>query len=452
MMDDPSPRVRHAVLGVIGNLSFEQEPLYQLHTHATVMPLLIRGLSDASVRVRAQAAMAITAFVNPLRCDIDTDKEVLEPYLDAALRSLFGMLSGSEDRFCREQAITTMSALAEAAPSFMPPYYDIIIPGVKLILAMPDVLVDATSLRAAGGASLDHHTRSTMRARQAEARHVRIMKGRALECLTVVGAAVGPDRFRPDATMAMSGIVAMIAQMTHDKELQRAAEAAGVPYMGLSPADDPVPRFMWEAVGRIARTLGAAEFAPYLSVVLPPLVEEVERKAELILVNKRAHDDGLGGDEEEEGDEEEDDEDGQFTHMQEGRQQLKVRTAALEDKCAAIVAIRHIAEHSRGVTLAPFVPTLSAAIMPLLQTGGTPFDEIRAASAAAIVQLLASNASALNVPDVLATHAALMAGAEASTLPHVAVLAHMNMLYLAVYTLLEACVHEREHCYMRQRA
>ena len=49
------PRVRHAALGALSSLCRHNDPIFQLHTHAALVPLIVAGLQDgASRRVRAQ--------------------------------------------------------------------------------------------------------------------------------------------------------------------------------------------------------------------------------------------------------------------------------------------------------------------------------------------------------------------------------------------------------------
>lgn len=53
------PRVRHAALGTLSSLCRHNDPIFQLHTHAALVPLIVAGLQDGvSRRVRAQVREA----------------------------------------------------------------------------------------------------------------------------------------------------------------------------------------------------------------------------------------------------------------------------------------------------------------------------------------------------------------------------------------------------------
>jgi len=50
-------RVRHAALGTLASMCRSNDPIFQLHTHATLVPLIVAGLQDAaSRRIRAQVS------------------------------------------------------------------------------------------------------------------------------------------------------------------------------------------------------------------------------------------------------------------------------------------------------------------------------------------------------------------------------------------------------------
>lgn len=64
------PRVRHAALGTLSSLCLHNDPIFQLHTHAALVPLIVAGLKDAtSRRVRAQVRYRVAIKACPARTD-----------------------------------------------------------------------------------------------------------------------------------------------------------------------------------------------------------------------------------------------------------------------------------------------------------------------------------------------------------------------------------------------
>jgi hypothetical protein len=443
-MGDASVRVRHALLGLLGNLCHYQAPMFQIRTHERIVPAMLAGLDDPSRRVRGQAALCVAAFAQQLLAD--TDEDTLAPHLGTLFPALFKLIGGA-DTWCQQQGITAVSALAEASQGLVAPFYDIVVPGVKAILAQPDAAVDPALAMAVKAGTRD---RRELHAATALSRHVRMMKGRALECLTVMGACVGPERFRDDAVGAMAGIAGMIAHAAETKAAAQAAEAtggaAGAAYAAsLLQEDDPVPRFMWEAVGRIAKTVGAEAFAPYLPVVLPPLLADLAKEAKVTVVRERHPDDADDGVGEEEEEEEEAGEDDEYTHLQKGRTVIKVRTAAIDDKNSAVSAVSNILEHCQGPALAPFVPALLAATVPLLQAGKSPVDDIRAGAAGAVVYIVASAVAAVTVAEAAAVYATARSNPASLAADPSLPASMLRVVYGVIDALLEALKDEEQH-------
>jgi hypothetical protein len=101
------------------------------------------------------------------------------------------------------------------------------------------------------------------------------MRGKTLECISLVGVAVGPDMFREDAKNAMGLIV---SQMLN-------AEAA--------PADQAV-NYLHQACGRICRAL-KQEFVPYLPSLLPSLLRSVAAAPEMKIAGEEDSNEDFDG-------------------------------------------------------------------------------------------------------------------------------------------------------------
>jgi hypothetical protein len=268
-------------------------------------------------------------------------------------------------------------------------------------------------------------------------------QGRALECLSTVGLAAGAERFRDDAVIAMRGIVELLAASS------RGSMSAGG--QSAVSGDDPVLMYLWEAVRRIARAIGAAAFAPFVPAVVPPLLVAARaetrvtrikfgQKSDLEAVDAAAN--GVSGAASEDNDEDDDADDEDFVHAEDGYAamvKVKVRlgglapphaaasvyrqlpplasclqTTALEEKHSAIWALGAVAGFVRGLEHAHFAADILAALLPCLALAGAPFDDIREAAAASVGDCLIAAASALSAIDVLRSASAGVAAAPGS--------------------------------------
>ena len=93
-----------------------------------------------------------------------------------------------------EQAVTAIASVADVAESDFEPYYTSFMPGLKGILQV------------AGG------------------KEMRMLRGKAMECISLIGVAVGKERFGADA-----------------KEVCREPSSAGPPPLGLEPPRPKTP-------------------------------------------------------------------------------------------------------------------------------------------------------------------------------------------------------------------
>lgn len=332
-----------------------------------------------------QASILLSNYAGTLRAD--TDEELLQPYLHGLLGVLFRLISPA-DLWLTEKAVTALSALAEASGPLVAPFYDIIMPGVNQLLGMPEA--DASGV---GGAS--------HRAAQRRAHLARLVKGRALECLSVVGTAVGAERFGPDAVVAMQGIVGLLGASSRGRSGEPAVSG-----------DDPVLMFLWEAVRRIARVIGSEAFAPFVDAIVPQLLIATRAetrvtkiqfgpKTDLDMVADAATDAHATAPVAA-ADDDEDDDDDEYTHEDAGHSAvIRVKTVALEEKQSAILALGAVASFVRGPAHSHYAGAVLTALLPCLELAGAPFDDIREAAAWAVGGCLSAAASALDFRAVL---------------------------------------------------
>ena len=217
--NDPHPRVRWAFCNAIGQMSTDFGPQFQNQFSAEVVPSLINLMDDtANPRVQSHSASAIINF-----CEHAT-KDQLKPYLND-LMNKFGLLMSSGKKIVIEQSITAIAAVADCAEEHFLPYYSKVMPILKGVL------------------------------HNAKGHDYRKMKGKAMECISLIGTAVGKEQFLPDAKEVM------------DVMMQTQQE-------GLAD-DDPQTTFLLQSWARVAKCLGQ-DFVPYLPFVMPPLLKSAQ--------------------------------------------------------------------------------------------------------------------------------------------------------------------------------
>ena len=134
------------------------------------------GVGNMQQQAWALQAHAAAALIN--FCDMCAP-EVIEPYLEALLSKLFARLREGV-RAVQEQAITAVASLADCSEHLFGRFYDTFMPALKGVLAQG-------------------------RPTKAD----RVFYGKALECISLIGTAVGKAKFMPDALEVMHGMVGM---------------------------------------------------------------------------------------------------------------------------------------------------------------------------------------------------------------------------------------------------
>jgi len=181
-LNDPHPRVRWAACNAVGQLSTDLAPTIQKNYHQRIMQALVPLLETPEPRVQAHTAAALVNF-----CEAITgEDDIMGPYLDGILERLLGLLR-SPKRYVQEQAVTTIATVADAAEAAFVKYYDHIMP--LLISAM----------------------------QAGDSKEYRLLRAKAIECVTLIALAVGKDVFGKDAMTVMkimAGIQGMLRLLT----------------------------------------------------------------------------------------------------------------------------------------------------------------------------------------------------------------------------------------------
>ncbi|ORZ41524.1 armadillo-type protein [Catenaria anguillulae PL171] len=330
---DPHPRVRYAACNCIGQLATDFAPTLQRKYYTHIIPALMSCMDDAAnPRVQAHGAAAMVNF-----CE-EVDKSSLQQFLDPLFAKLVA-LSGSAKIYVQEQAITTMATVADAAEAGFAQYYPAVMPALLGILGMPNQ------------------------------QEVKLLRGKAMECATLIAMAVKRDVFIGDA-----------------------------------------PAFLQA----LARIQGEHDFLPYLATVMPPLLSTAQMKPEVAIVDSEEDADEYAP------------EDGWQHAVIEG-QRLCIRTSLLDEKYSAIEMLscyaRNLGTGFRDwatQTMAVLVPNLdfyyhdgvrhvSAAAMAVVIAAAPDVPEVRAAWSDALVRLFRALPEEMD-PEF--THQSLLAIAE----------------------------------------
>ena len=188
----------------------------------------------------------------------------------------------------------------------------------------------------------------------------RLFRAKTLECITLIGMAVGKEKFGEDAKEVM--------------KLMVDAQSAN-----LDP-DDPLRSYMLQAWARICSALGN-DFAPYLEYVMPSLMYSAQLKAEVVLPYPEKGDEQNGNLD----DEDEEDENVVTWELEDHR--VKVHTSILEEKTTAVNMMAHFAKDLQLAFL-PYVEAVINILKPLMLITGTVHDDLRAYALSAMPDLI----------------------------------------------------------------
>eukprot|EP01113_Clastostelium_recurvatum_P002059 TRINITY_DN1085_c0_g1_i2.p1 TRINITY_DN1085_c0_g1~~TRINITY_DN1085_c0_g1_i2.p1 ORF type:complete len:1100 (+),score=314.59 TRINITY_DN1085_c0_g1_i2:117-3416(+) len=285
---DPHPRVRWAALQALGQMCSDYRPDFQVDHASKVLPAIVIALDDVeNPRVQAHAASAIVNF-----CE-DCEAETLTPYLDGLLGKLITMISASKI-IVQEQVITAIASIAESAGEQFGRYYDSFVPFLKTVLI-----------------------------NTANRKEYLKLRGKAIECLSLIGVAVGKVKFAQDAQEVMNAMI----------------------NTKLEPEDPQAP-FILNSWTRIGQCLGN-DFVPYLPYVIPPLIATASVKTESHVADSEVPD--------REG----------WDYVTFGDKKVGIHTNTLEDKSDACNMLFCYAENMKE-GFYPYADEVSKLMVPLL--------------------------------------------------------------------------------------
>lgn len=376
MATDPHPRVRAEVMDALGEFASDDgghSPLLQITAHAHASRAIVAGLRDASARVRYAACYALGAFCNGM--DQETAEDCLKPYLREVLGALIVAMQAAPTALHLERSMNTVTVVCEAGGELdgdtFAGVFGTMAPTLSAILTASDAENQARFC-ASGDAPAEKRLSNA-----------RELKGRALECLTVMGTTNEACKvlFRAQAPAMLAHIVAMLQGMASETAAQRGAGAA--------PAfnDNPTRSFCWDALSRLLPMLEVDVLEPTLPVVVPALLDVME---ESMAVVSRDDDDPTGS-------------------------RMTVHDSALEEKQAATSALYYLfdsfmshAPLEKRHLLAPFAPRAHELLKELLCFHGSEvFNDLRRIAAGALPVVLAALATVVPPAELPAACAAV---------------------------------------------
>lgn len=324
-LKDPHPRVRYAACNCIGQMATDFAPSFQKKYHTKVIPGLLMILDDdQNPRVQAHGGAALVNFAE------DSPKNILLNYLDSILNKLLDVLvkkvyelASLKKKLVLEQIVTTIAAVADTVEDKFEPYYE------KFMPKLTYLFTNATSP------------------------DLRLLRGKTIECISLIGLAVGKDKFLVDCQDVME---TLLRTQTNFDNLED---------------EDPQISYMISSWARMCKILGK-DFEKYLSVVMGPVLKTASFKPEIAVVD------------EEEVKEISDEEDWQFVTIGD-QQSFGIKTTGLEEKATACsMLVCYAKELKEG--FAPYTEEVTKLMVPLFKFYF--HDGVRSAAAEAMPHLL----------------------------------------------------------------
>lgn len=315
---DPHPRVRWAAINAVGQLSTDLGPDLQVQYHQSVLPALASAMDDfQNPRVQAHAASAVLNFSENCTPDI------LTPYLDGIVTKLLVLLQNGK-QMVQEGALTALASVADSSQEHFQKYYDAVMPYLKAIL------MNATD------------------------KSNRMLRAKSMECISLVGMAVGKEKFRDDAKQVMEVLMTLQGSQME--------------------ADDPITSYMLQAWARLCKCLGQ-DFLPYMSVVMPPLLQSAQLKPDVTITSADSDDDIDVSDDE------------SIETITLGDKRIGIRTSVLEEKATACNMLCCYADELKE-GFYPWIDQVATTLVPLLKFYF--HEEVRKAAVSAMPELLRS--------------------------------------------------------------
>ncbi|XP_003737866.1 importin-5 [Galendromus occidentalis] len=336
-LGDSHPRVRYAAINCLGQMANDFAPTFEKKFHSTVLPRLCDIMADnRHPRVQAHAGAALVNFFE------ECPKKIIVQYLSVIAPPLAGILQTQMNELATrglklvlEQVLVTTSALADSCGKDFIPFYDSFVPQLKYIIE------------------------------RANTKELELLRGKAIECVSLIGVAVGKERFTGDAAGVMELLLA------NEIHLHLAE-------------DSPLLSYMIYAWMRLCKILGR-EFERYLPSVMPSVMKTAALSPQISLID------------EDEVPDEADNEEWTYVSFDDHRS-VGIRTTGLEEKATAFEMLVCFSKELKE-SFGPYVSEVLKVAVPTLKFC---FHEgVRISAANCIPDLLAcAKANNLNLPEL----------------------------------------------------
>ncbi|RKO92447.1 armadillo-type protein [Blyttiomyces helicus] len=365
-LQDPHPRVRWAACNAIGQMSTDFAPNLQNSYCSEILTNLIPVMDDTRFpRVQAHVAAALVNFSE------EVEKFTIAPFLDQIFEKLLILLNTGKT-YVQEQAITTIATVADSAEDKFVKYYPAIMPLLLSVL------------------------------QQASVKEFRLLRGKTMECASLIALAVGKETFAPHAAEFVN-----ILRVTQQS---------------ITEPDDPQSSYLLSAWARICKVSGD-DFLPYLEFVLPPLLASASLKPDFTVIDGEvaATEEKIA--------------DGWEFVTVDGKN-IGIRTSVLDEKCTAVEMLVCYAREL-GANFHPWVAQIFEVVLPLFKFY---YHEGVRAAATGVVPLLFTSLAKANYREFYTTILAYWAKAAEtilSALKDEVDPAFISQLYVSFYESLE---------------
>ncbi|KEP59806.1 UNVERIFIED_CONTAM: HEAT repeat-containing protein [Hammondia hammondi] len=236
-LGDGDFRVRFAAAQAIGQMSLDQTPYVQEQFASEMLPLLIARMDDEVPRVQGHACAAFVNFSE------EVEKAEMLKVASQVMEKLLTKIRPGTPKTVREHAVTCIAVVAGVLEESFVPYYSAVVPSLL------DVITNSTALE------------------------LRSLRGKAIECISIVGLSVSREQFAEDGKVAMEAML-QIAESTATCEDTKASSCCSqaTQHRCMDEEGDAVREYLTEALGRMCRAMGA-DFLVYLPRILPRLLE-----------------------------------------------------------------------------------------------------------------------------------------------------------------------------------
>ena len=305
-VNDVSPRVQYEAIQMVGRLgSLYPGKIEDIIN--TFMQVLSHRLADPAVcdKVRGHAASALINIINPESCQTD----VLEPHLPDLLNSLCVCLQGAPLEV-QSPCLTLLGCAAQVSVEEFKPFYSSFMPGVKQILH-----------NACGEQFME-------------------LRGKAMQCVGLIGEAVGDEVFAGDALEIMQLLIRAIGHQEANSDVL---------------FDSILP-----ACARISKALGA-KFEPFLPFVMTPVFTGAAQVIQFSMVD--------ADDDQEDGEAEHDEDagtDSAVINLGNGvRKKVTLNTHAVQQKAQAARLLYEFSANMKG-NLKTYLSPMLDHLLPLV--------------------------------------------------------------------------------------